>query len=198
VNKFRTSSSPLARYGKLFVVSAPSGAGKKTVLDRLLAQDPQLTYSVSATTRDPRPGEVDGKEYYFLDRAEFERRVTDGAFVEWAEVHGNLYGTLRTELERLRSSGKDVVLEIDVQGMRNLKRDGLDAATIFIMPPSLAELERRLNKRGTNNLEDIAVRLRNARDEIAARGEYDHVVVNDEVGRAAEEMKQIIAQYRTE
>jgi guanylate kinase len=198
VNKFRTSSSPLARYGKLFVVSAPSGAGKKTVLDRLLAQDPQLTYSVSATTRDPRPGEVDGKEYYFLDRAEFERRVTDGAFVEWAEVHGNLYGTLRSELERLRSSGKDVVLEIDVQGMRNLKRDGLDAATIFIMPPSLAELERRLNKRGTNNLEDIAVRLRNARDEIAARGEYDHVVVNDEVGRAAEEMKQIIAQYRTE
>ena len=186
----------MAKYGTVIVLSAPSGAGKHTILKRARAQDPKLAYSVSATTRAPRQGEVDGKDYYFLDRDTFEQRVANGEFAEWAEVHGNLYGTLRSELDRLVSSGKDVVLELDVQGMRSLKATGLNVVTIFIMPPSEAELARRLENRGANTPEDTALRLKNAREEMAARDEYDYVIVNDELNQAVEAFQNIVRQYR--
>lgn len=182
--------------GSLFVVSAPSGAGKHTVLHRVLATDPRLEYSVSATTRAPRPGEVHGRDYYFLDREEFGRRVEQGGFVEWAEVHGNLYGTLREELERRLSSGKDVVLEIDIQGMRNLKQSGFDAVTVFIMPPSPSVLERRLRGRGTESPETVELRLRNAREEMEARHAFDYIVVNDRLSKAVADLKAIVRAQR--
>jgi guanylate kinase len=185
-----------ARRGTLFVVSAPSGAGKHTILERVLARDNRLGYSVSATTRRPRHGEVDGTHYHFMDRASFERRVAGGDFVEWAEVHGNLYGTLRSEVDRLVESGKDIVLELDVQGMRNVKRAGLDAVTIFIMAPTIEDLERRLKARGTDRPEEIALRLSNAEAELAARGEYDHVIVNADIDRATAEFEGIVQAAR--
>lgn len=182
--------------GRVFVVSAPSGAGKHTILKRTLARDPNLAYSVSATTRPPRPGEEDGREYYFLDRAEFERRVHNGAFAEWAEVHGNLYGTLRSEIDRITAEGRDALLELDVQGMRNVRRLGMDPVAVFIMAPSLEELEQRLRARGTDSEETIALRLRNAREEIAAKDEYDHVIVNVDIREAVAELEAIIRAAR--
>ncbi|MCC6155902.1 MAG: guanylate kinase [Candidatus Hydrogenedentes bacterium] len=180
----------------MFVVSAPSGAGKHTVLKRTLAHDPDLTYSISATTRKPRVGEQDGREYYFLERPEFEQRVAAGEFAEWAEVHGNLYGTLRSELDRIVSSGKDALMELDVQGMRNVTGLGIDAVTVFIMAPSLEELEQRLRARGTDSEEVIALRLKNAIKEIASRREYDHVIVNVDIRDAVAELEAIIRAAR--
>lgn len=180
----------------LFVVSAPSGAGKHTILHRVLERDPRLVYSISATTRPPREGEVDGKDYYFLDRAEFDRRVEAGEFFEWAHVHANRYGTLRSEMDRRLVSGTDVVLELDVQGMRNLKRQETDVVTVFILPPSLEVLEQRLRGRGTNTEEDIALRLMNARTEIEARDAYDYLIVNDRLDEAVADMEAIIRAQR--
>lgn len=184
------------RKGRVLVVSAPSGAGKHSVLERVLAEVPDLAYSVSATTRAPRAGEADGREYYFMPRAEFEKRAAAGEFVEWAEVHGNLYGTLRSELDRLLGSGKDVVLEVDIQGMHHLLAQGLDLTTIFVEPPSMAELERRLTRRGSESPESIALRLRNAQAEMAARDRYDFVVVNDDLDAAVAAFKDIVEQTR--
>ncbi|MDZ4860953.1 MAG: guanylate kinase [Candidatus Hydrogenedentes bacterium] len=182
--------------GRVFVVSAPSGAGKHTVLKRVLSGDARLGYSISATTRPPRAGELNGRDYHFLDRETFEKRVSTGGFAEWAEVHGNLYGTLRSELDRAIESGKDVLLELDVQGMRNMRRLGLDMVSVFIMAPSLEELEQRLRSRGTDSDDVIALRLKNARDEIAAKDEYDHVIVNVDIREAVEELKGIIRAAR--
>ncbi len=184
------------RRGSLFVVSAPSGAGKRTVLEKVLGADPMLEYSVSATTRKPRPGEVEGKDYYFLSEDEFDRRVKNGAFAEWAEVHGNKYGTLLHDLEQRIASGKDVVLEVDVQGMRNLAHSGLDLVTIFIMPPSLEVLERRLRGRGTDAADDVAVRLRNAAEEMNARHAFDYIVINENVDEAVRDVEAIIRAQR--
>jgi guanylate kinase len=186
----------MAAEGIVFVVSAPSGAGKRTILERVIPADPRLGYSVSATSRPPRPGEVDGRDYHFLTREEFERRREAGEFVEWAEVHGNLYGTLRSELERLTASGRDVVLEVDVQGMRNLLESGLDPVTIFVVPPSLEELETRLRGRGSEKPEDVALRLRNAREEMAARHSFDYIVVNDDLERAVADLQAIVRAER--
>lgn len=182
--------------GTLFVVSAPSGGGKRAVLGPVFACDPLLEFSVSATTRAPREGEVEGRDYYFLSRKEFLRRVEAGGFVEWAEVHGNLYGTLREDLERRTESGKDVVLEIDVQGMRNIQKSGLEAVTVFIMPPSLRVLEKRLRRRGTESPEALALRLGNAREELAARHDFDYIVINDRLSKAVADMKAIIRAQR--
>lgn len=182
--------------GRIFVVSAPSGAGKHTILKRTLRNDPKLTYSISATTRKPRAGEQDGREYYFLERPMFEQRVAKGEFAEWAEVHGNLYGTLRSELDRIISSGNDALMELDVQGMRNVKGLGIDAVTVFIMAPSLEELEQRLRARGTDNEKVIALRLKNAITEIAARREYDHVIVNVDIRDAVAALEEIIKAAR--
>lgn len=184
------------RHGIVFVLSAPSGAGKRTVLKRVFEKDTRLGYSVSATTRPPRAGEVEGKDYYFLDRDTFDRRVSAGDFVEWAEVHGNLYGTLQEELERLTASGKDTVLELDVQGMRNLKTRGLDMVSVFVVAPSHEELERRLRSRGTDRPEVIELRLSNARNEIAARREFDYVIVNERLDEAVVDLQAIIRAER--
>ena len=187
---------PSGQGRNVFVVSAPSGAGKHTILRRVLGHDPNLVYSISATTRPPRPGETNGREYYFIDRAEFERRIAAGEFAEWAEVHGNLYGTLRAELDRITASGKDAVLELDVQGMRNVKRIGIHPVTIFIMAPSFEELEQRLRARGTDSDEVIAVRLKNARTEVAAKDEYDNVIVNIDIRDAQAQFEAIVKAAR--
>lgn len=182
--------------GDVFVVSSPSGAGKSVILNRVRAADPALLFSVSATTRPPRAGEVDGREYYFLVRDEFMRRVDAGAFLEWAEVHGNLYGTLRAEMERLAASGQDAVLEIDVQGAANLWALGCGMVSVFIMPPSLDELERRLRKRGTEAPDVIALRVQNARREMHHYTEYDFVIVNDDLDRAVADFQAIVRAHR--
>lgn len=169
----------------VFVVSAPSGAGKRTVLARFQESAGNIAHTVSATTRPPRAGEQDGIDYYFLGADEFERRVAGGAFAEWAEVHGNRYGTLRSELDRCLGTGNDVLLELDVAGMRSIRGLGYDVVSIFLMPPSFEELQRRLRGRGTDSEEVIARRLRNAEQEIALRGEFDYTVVNEDIGTAA-------------
>jgi len=166
------------------------------VLKLVLARDAGLEYAVSATTRRARPGEVNGRDYVFLDVGEFRRRVDGEQFVEWAEVHGNLYGTLREELARRLPSGKDVVLEVDVQGMRNLKALRNDLVTVFIMPPSFEELKTRMRKRAANDEANIALRLENAREEMAARHEYDYIIVNDVVEEAVEDMLAIVRAQR--
>lgn len=186
----------MAGSGILVVISAPSGAGKLTLLNKVRETEHRLMTTVSATTRAPRQGEVDGKDYHFLDRARFEKNIAAGAFVEWAEVHGNLYGTLASELDRCLGSDHDVILELDVQGMRNLRSQRDDVVTVFLMPPSLEELERRLRARGTDDDDVIALRLRNARDEMAARHEFDYIIVNDDLDRAAGDMAAILRAER--
>jgi guanylate kinase len=186
----------MAERGGLYVISAPSGAGKNALLAEVRRRTVNIASTVSATTRAPRPGERDGADYYFLDRETFQRRVKAGDFAEWAEVHGNLYGTLRDELDRCLATGSDVVLELDVQGMRSLKRLYPGVGTIFLSPPSMAELERRLRNRGTNDEVDIALRMRNAEVEMAARVEFQYIIVNDTIERAAAEMVELLAARR--
>lgn len=190
------ASNAQSQAGLVVVLSAPSGAGKRTLLGRLRELEDGIATTVSATTRAPRPGEVAGVDYHFLDREAFEARLVAGDFVEHAEVHGNLYGTLREELERHTQRGQSVVLELDVQGMRSLRKLIPDAITVFLLPPSMEELERRLRHRGANDEDDIALRLRNAREEMAAAHEFDHRVVNDDVDRAAQELADILRNRR--
>lgn len=192
----RQSVDRINKNGSVFVISAPSGAGKHTVLHRVMDEDPNLEYCISATTRAPRPGEIDGKDYYFMSRAEFMPRIETGEFVEWAEVHGRLYGTLRSELTRRLASGKDVILELDVQGMRHFTTLYTNAVTVFIMAPSLASLEERLRLRGANDEDDLLVRLHNARAEIAAKDTFDYVIVNDIVEEAVADLRAIIRARR--
>jgi len=178
------------------VVSSPSGAGKSIILKRVRAADPSILFSVSATTRPPRQGESEGREYYFLTRDEFMRRVKAGEFLEWAEVHGNLYGTLRSEMDRLKAAGQDAVLEIDVQGAASLRALGCDIISVFILPPSLEELERRLRKRGTEAPEGLALRVQNARREMEHYNEYDFVIVNDNLDTAVADFQAIVRAQR--
>ena len=187
----------MTRQGSLIVVSAPSGAGKRTVLNMVFDQDKELEYALSATTRDPREGETPGIDYVFVDQDEFCRRIESGDFVEWAEVHGNMYGTLRDELECQLEHGKDIVLEVDVQGMRSVK-NLLDAhvVTVFFVPPSFEELERRLLERGANDAPDMKLRLENARAEMNARHEYDYIIVNDDLEKAVRDFMDILQSHR--
>src|SRR5437588_337519 len=173
-------SSDRPAEGLLFIVSAPSGAGKTTVVERLVEQTPRLKMSRSYTSRPSREGETDGVDYNFVTRHQFERMAAAGQFLEWAEVFGNLYGTGADDTERLLVSGADVVLVIDVQGARKVRQRGVDATTVFVMPPSMAVLEQRLRGRSKDSEAAIQVRLQVARDEIASFVEYDFVVVNDE------------------
>jgi guanylate kinase len=154
--------------------------------------------SVSATTRPPRPGEVDGREYHFLDEADFRAAVASGDFLEWVEYSGNLYGTLRSEVEARLAAGDDVILEIELIGARAVRRTMPEAITVFIAPPSMAELAERLRGRGTETAAAIAKRLDRAETEVAAAKEFDHVVVNDDAGRAADEVAAIIEAQRKE
>lgn len=186
----------MAQSGLLIIVSAPSGAGKMTLLQKVQESEDNFATTISATTRAPRATEEDGREYYFVSREAFEAKIDEGAFLEWAEVHDNLYGTLHSELQQCLETGKDVILELDVQGMRRVKADGLCGVSFFLMPPSLEELERRLRTRGANDEDDLALRLRNAEAEMAARDEYDYVIVNDDLERAAAEMRTALNEVR--
>ncbi len=186
----------MAQKGLLIIVSAPSGAGKMTLLNKVQEQVGQFATTISATTRQPRVTEEDGREYYFLTRDDFEKRIAAREFVEWAEVHGNLYGTLACELERCLATGKDVILELDVQGMRSFKAIGRQGIYFFFLPPSLEELERRLRTRGANDEADLALRMKNAEAEMVAKDEYDYIIVNDDLDRAAAEMCAALTEER--
>jgi guanylate kinase len=179
--------------GKVFVITGPSGVGKGTLIERLLDAVPELELSVSATTREPRAGEVDGRDYHFLTAEEFRRRLEAGDFLEHASYSGNYYGTLREEVDRRLAEGRSVVLEIEVQGARQV-RDAMgdDAVLIFIAPPDEAALRARLEGRGTDSPEAIAQRLRTAEVELAARSEFPREVVNDEVQNAASELERLV------
>ena len=182
--------------GRLFVLSGPSGVGKGTLRERALNDMEDLTYSISCTTREPRPGERDGVEYRFISESDFEDRVKRGMFLEHARVHGASYGTLREDVERELNAGRDVLLEIDVQGALQV-RDALPGAVLlFIAPPSLEELERRLRERGTEDEEKLRVRLGNAARELAQKEKYDHIIVNDDLDAASSELREIILNYR--
>jgi guanylate kinase len=178
--------------GFLFVVTAPSGAGKTTLISRLRQEFPLIRFSVSTTTRTPRPGEVDGRDYFFVDHETFTDMVARDAFVEWAHIHGNDYGTSREYVNAALDSGQEVLFDIDVQGFRALRAQlGLRANYVFIAPPSLETLERRLAGRGTESAESLALRLKNARAELAAAAEFDFVVVNDELDTAYEQLRTV-------
>jgi guanylate kinase len=178
--------------GKVFVITGPSGVGKGTLIERLLERIPDLELSVSATTRSPRPGEVDGRDYHFLAPEDFDRRVAAGDFLEHATYSGNRYGTLREEVERRLAEGRSVVLEIEVQGARQVREAMPEAVQIFIAPPSPEVLRERLEGRGTDSPEAIEDRLRTAETELEARDEFTHVVVNDEVQKAASELEGLV------
>ncbi|NWJ41085.1 MAG: guanylate kinase [Geothrix sp.] len=167
--------------GNVFVVSAPSGAGKSTLAQRLVATVPDLVFSISFTTRKPRPGEVDGRDYFFIDEARFDAMVREGGFVEWVQVYGHRYGTGRDWLQQTLATGRDVLLDIETTGARNLREAIPDARMIFILPPSAASLEQRLRSRGKDSDEQIAIRLKHARHELEQYPAYDYLVLNDDL-----------------
>jgi guanylate kinase len=174
------------------IVTSPSGAGKTTLVRRLLARHPELAQSVSVTTRAPRQGEEDGRDYHFVTRAAFDDMVARGAFAEWAEVHGQRYGTSLEKVAEVRSRVRGMVFVIDQQGARQFKARVPEAVGVFILPPSLAELERRLRGRGTDNEESVARRLRDARVELTHYAMFDYVVVNDDLDAASAELDAIV------
>ena len=178
--------------GTLFIISAPSGGGKTSLVKALLEAEPQLRLSVSHTTRPPRTGEVEGVHYHFVSAAEFERLAADRAFLEHAEVHGNRYGTSRGAVLPILERGGDVILEIDYQGARLIRAQLPECVSVFILPPSRAELERRLRGRGTDAEEVVQRRLRDAAGDMSHWSEFDHVVVNDDFARAVEELASIV------
>ena len=185
------------RKGTLYVFTGPSGAGKGTLLARLQAQVDRLFYSISATTRAPRPGETDGVQYYFLSKAEFEEKIAQNAFLEHARYVDNYYGTLEAPVNEKLEQGFDVVLEIEVQGAMQVHEKRPDAVMVFIAPPSFGELAARLRGRGTEDEEKVLKRLETAKEELKHQNEFDYVVVNDQLDRAVEELKGILAKRRT-
>lgn len=184
--------------GRLFIFSAPSGAGKTTLLKRVMAELDNLAFSVSHTTRAPRAGEVDGVDYHFVSQERFAAMREQGAFLEWAEVHGNFYGTSREAVLAQLAQGVDVILDIDVQGAVIVRASQLiDGAFVFISPPSLAELERRLRGRKTDSDETIGLRLRNAAKEMRAAVEYDYLLLNDQLEEAVTVLKAVVLAERS-
>lgn len=180
----------------LFIVAAPSGAGKSTLVNALLEREPAISLSISHTTRPPRTGEEYGRHYYFVERTEFEREIEEGIFLEHAEVHGNLYGTSRKTVSGLLGQGKDVLLEIDWQGAQQVRKTKADCVSIFILPPSRHELERRLRGRGSDSAEVIERRLHNSREEIAHAHEFDYIIVNDRFEDALGDLQAIVRAVR--
>ena len=182
--------------GTLYIVAAPSGAGKSSLVNALLEREPGIVLSVSHTTRPPRPGDVDGQHYHFVNRGVFERLVAENAFLEHAEVFGNFYGTSRAAVEPLLAEGRDVLLEIDWQGARQVRAVRPDCVSIFILPPSREELERRLRTRAADSAVTIARRLAESREEIAHVDDFDYVVVNDEFADALNDLRSIVTTRR--
>ena len=183
------------RRGNLFIISGPSGAGKGTLVKEISTCVPDAWVSVSVTTRAPRPAEVEGRDYFFATPEEFDRLAETGGLLEWAEVHGNRYGTPRAAVEEMISAGRQVILEIDPQGAFQVKSVLPDSVLVFIVPPSFEELERRLEGRGSETKAQLATRLATAKRELELVCEYDHVVQNDDVPRAVGELVAIIDSY---
>jgi guanylate kinase len=186
--------------GKLVIISAPSGAGKTSIVKYLLNSGMKLEFSVSAATRAPRGAEKDGVDYYFLSAGEFRKRVESGEFVEWEEVYNNqMYGTLKCEIDRIWKNGNHVLFDVDVKGGIRLKKIfGADAISIFIMPPSIGELEKRLISRGTDKPEKIKMRVEKASEEIGLAGEFDHIVVNNYLEEAEAEVRELVTVFTNE
>lgn len=182
--------------GNLYVVAAPSGAGKTTLVKLLLAQEADVRLSISYTTRQPRPGEENGREYHFVDVPTFQTMIASGDFMEWAEVHGNYYGTSKTWIVNQMAAGTDVLLEIDWQGAQQVRALFPEAIGVFILPPSLEELERRLTGRGTDAAEVIARRLAAAQAEMRHVGEFDYVIINDKLEQALTDLRSILQASR--
>ncbi len=188
--------TPTSNAGSLFIVAAPSGAGKSSLVNALLAQEPEIVLSVSFTTRAPRPGEQHGREYFFVSESEFLERDAKCEFLESAKVHGNHYGTSRLVIEEQTRAGKDVLLEIDWQGAQQVRRQFPQAVGIFILPPSIAALEQRLRKRGQDSDEVIARRVANASGEIAHAAEFDYVMINENFDAALSQLAGIVLASR--
>lgn len=186
----------MKRKGILYIISAPSGAGKTTLCKEVIDIFPDLRHSVSYTTRPPRPGELHGRDYYFVSMEEFERMVSAGEFAEWAEVHGNLYGTALATLKEASEQGIDVILDIDCQGARQLRARHEGGVFIFILPPSYAELRRRLDSRNSDSSEVIERRIEGAALEIRESRWYDYIIVNDLFSKALEEFRSVIVAER--
>ena len=178
--------------GTLFVVSSPSGGGKGTIIRSVLDVVPNLSYSVSYTTRAPRNGELEGREYFFVNRKTFEEMVAASEFLEWANVHGNLYGTAKRQVLDETANGVDIILEVDVQGAASVRKLLVDSISVFILPPSYEVLRERLITRGTDSPEELAVRLRNAPQELSQYTAFDYVILNDRLDRAAAQLASII------
>ena len=187
----RTHSTATSR-GTLFVVSSPSGGGKGTIIRHVLDVVPNLSYSVSYTTRAPRLNEVDGREYFFISRETFEEMIGAGEFLEWACVHGNFYGTSKSQILQQTAAGADIILEVDVQGAASVRQLLMDSVSIFILPPSYEVLKKRLIARGTDSPDELEVRLRNAPDELRQYSSFDYVIINDQLAAAAGQLTSII------
>lgn len=186
----------MSKNGKLYVFTGPSGTGKGTILSQVLKQDKRLFLSVSATTRAPREGETHGKHYYFLDKQTFEDKINKGEFLEHAQYVGNYYGTLEQPVNEQLKSGNDVVLEIEVQGAMQIHEKRPDAVMIFVAPPSIEELERRLIGRGTENAEKIAARMKTAEEELKQSDKFDYIIVNDDLDCAIADLLAILRAER--
>jgi guanylate kinase len=184
------------RRGSIIVISAPSGAGKTTLVKRLLASFPDVAFSVSYTTRGRRPEEVDGRDYFFVSRPTFEGMIEQGEFIEWAEVVGQLYGTARPVIEAAQAAGRDILLDIDVQGHAQVKQRLPESVSVFVLPPSFEELERRLRCRGLDPESGIQRRLQAARREVARWPEYDYLIVNDLLAVATQELAAVVTAAR--
>lgn len=192
-----TSFDTLHRRGLMFILSSPSGTGKTTIARRLLREDAEIRMSVSATTRAPRPGEVDGKDYHFIDDDAFDRMVAEDAFYEWAHVFGNRYGTPKSHIRAGLKQGQDTLFDIDWQGTQQLyQQDAQDVVRVFLLPPSIDELRRRLTGRGTDAPEIIAARMERARAEISHWDGYDYVVINDDIDTCFAKVKGILDSER--
>jgi len=181
--------------GRIVVVAAPSGSGKTSIAREILRRYPAFRFSVSATTRPKRTGETDGKDYFFLDRVEFEKRIAGGAFVEWETIYGNLYGTLKSEVDAALEQGTDLMFDVDVKGALSIKRAYPEACLIFIRPPSIAVLEQRLRERHTENAETLRQRMERVPMELDQARLFDHQVVNDVLSRAADEVDTIVKNH---
>lgn len=185
----------IKKLGKLIIISGPSGAGKTTLIRKVMQKIPTLTFSVSATTRAIREGEIEGVDYFFISTEEFNDLIRNDAFIEWAKVHGNLYGTLKKQVKELREKRKNVILDIDEQGANQIKKKKFPALFIYILPPSLEELEKRLKERDTERIREMIRRLQSAKEQITSKGFYDHVIINDDIKKVVKKIKIIIEGY---